>query len=106
MTDSRAVTAERRWTAATGATRYQVYKSTSAGAEVQRPLATVVIGGLISATVKAIGQISGAAIASTLVLVAVFIPMAFFPGSTGGIYRQFSVTLAVSCSPSVGKGLM
>jgi multidrug efflux pump len=48
------------------------------------------------ATVKAIGQISGAAIASTLVLVAVFIPMAFFPGSTGGIYRQFSVTLAVS----------
>src|SRR6185437_6772223 len=48
------------------------------------------------ATVKAIGQIAGAAIASTLVLVAVFIPMAFFPGSTGGIYRQFSVTLAVS----------
>jgi multidrug efflux pump len=48
------------------------------------------------ATVKAIGQISGAVIGSTLVLVAVFIPMAFFPGSTGGIYRQFSVTLAVS----------
>ncbi|MBC8747177.1 MULTISPECIES: multidrug efflux RND transporter permease subunit [Paraburkholderia] len=48
------------------------------------------------ATVKAIGQIAGAAIASTLVLVAVFIPMAFFLGSTGGIYRQFSVTLAVS----------
>ncbi|MDM0077081.1 multidrug efflux RND transporter permease subunit [Variovorax sp. J2P1-59] len=48
------------------------------------------------ATVKAMGQISGAVIASTLVLVAVFIPMAFFPGSTGGIYRQFSVTLTVS----------
>ncbi|TDN63444.1 multidrug efflux RND transporter permease subunit [Paraburkholderia sp. BL10I2N1] len=48
------------------------------------------------ATVKAIGQISGAVIASTLVLIAVFIPMAFFPGSTGGIYRQFSVTLTVS----------
>ncbi|HXZ09192.1 MAG TPA: efflux RND transporter permease subunit, partial [Paraburkholderia sp.] len=48
------------------------------------------------ATVKAIGQISGAVIGSTLVLVAVFIPMAFFPGSTGGIYRQFSVTLTVS----------
>ncbi|SEB20265.1 multidrug efflux RND transporter permease subunit [Variovorax sp. YR216] len=48
------------------------------------------------ATVKAIGQISGAVIASTLVLVAVFVPMAFFPGSTGGIYRQFSVTLTVS----------
>lgn len=48
------------------------------------------------ATVKAIGQILGPVIASTLVLVAVFIPMAFFPGSTGGIYRQFSVTLTVS----------
>ncbi|WP_321911970.1 MULTISPECIES: multidrug efflux RND transporter permease subunit [unclassified Paraburkholderia] len=48
------------------------------------------------ATVKAIGQIAGAAIASTLVLIAVFVPMAFFPGSTGAIYRQFSVTLTVS----------
>jgi multidrug efflux pump len=42
------------------------------------------------------GQITGAIIGITLVLVAVFIPMAFFPGSTGGIYRQFSVTLAIS----------
>ncbi len=48
------------------------------------------------ATVKAMGQIRGAIIGITLVLIAVFIPMAFFPGSTGGIYRQFSVTLAVS----------
>jgi multidrug efflux pump len=48
------------------------------------------------ATMKAMGQITGALIGITLVLVAVFIPMAFFPGSTGGIYRQFSVTLAVS----------
>jgi len=49
-----------------------------------------------AATVKAVGEIAGAAVASTLVLVAVFIPMAFFPGATGGIYRQFSVTLSVS----------
>jgi multidrug efflux pump len=48
------------------------------------------------ATIKAMGQITGALIGITLVLVAVFIPMAFFPGSTGGIYRQFSVTLAIS----------
>ncbi|RDE07373.1 multidrug efflux RND transporter permease subunit [Sphingomonas aracearum] len=48
------------------------------------------------ATIKAMGQIRGAIIGITLVLIAVFIPMAFFPGSTGGIYRQFSVTLAVS----------
>lgn len=48
------------------------------------------------ATVKAISQITSAIIGITLVLIAVFIPMAFFPGSTGGIYRQFSLTLAIS----------
>jgi len=48
------------------------------------------------ATVKAMGQITGAILGMSLVLVAVFVPMAFFPGSTGGIYRQFSLTLAVS----------
>lgn len=48
------------------------------------------------ATVKAMSQITSAIIGITLVLVTVFVPMAFFPGSTGGIYRQFSVTLAIS----------
>ena len=48
------------------------------------------------ATVKAMGQITSAIVGITLVLVAVFVPMAFFPGSTGAIYRQFSVTLAIS----------
>ena len=48
------------------------------------------------ATYKAMGQIVGAIIGITLVLVAVFIPMAFFPGTVGGIYRQFSITLALS----------
>jgi multidrug efflux pump len=48
------------------------------------------------ATFKAMGQIVTAIIGITLVLIAVFVPMAFFPGSTGGIYRQFSVTLALS----------
>jgi multidrug efflux pump len=48
------------------------------------------------ATVQAMKEISGAIIGITLVLVAVFVPMAFFPGSTGGIYREFSVTLAIS----------
>jgi multidrug efflux pump subunit AcrB len=38
-------------------------------------------------------QITGAIIGITLVLVAVFIPMAFFPGSVGVIYRQFSITM-------------
>jgi multidrug efflux pump len=45
------------------------------------------------ATRKAMSQITGAIIGITLVLVAVFIPMAFFPGSVGIIYRQFSVTM-------------
>ncbi|MFD1950153.1 efflux RND transporter permease subunit [Sphingomonas arantia] len=48
------------------------------------------------ATIKAMGQITTAIVGITLVLMAVFVPMAFFPGSTGGIYRQFSVTLVVS----------
>ena len=48
------------------------------------------------ATRKAMGQITGAIIGITLVLVAVFIPMAFFSGSVGAIYRQFSLSLVVS----------
>lgn len=48
------------------------------------------------ATQKAMGEISGAIIGITLVLSAVFIPMAFFPGSTGIIYRQFSLTMVVA----------
>jgi multidrug efflux pump len=42
---------------------------------------------------KAMTQITGAIVGITLVLVAVFVPMAFFPGSVGIIYRQFSVTM-------------
>src|SRR3954453_6732364 len=45
------------------------------------------------ATRKAMTQITSAIIGITLVLMAVFIPMAFFPGSVGIIYRQFSVTM-------------
>src|SRR5690606_3275969 len=44
------------------------------------------------ATRKALGQISGAIVGITLVLTAVFIPMAFFPGAVGIIYQQFSLT--------------
>ena len=48
------------------------------------------------ATQKAMGQISGAIVGITLVLAAVFIPMAFFPGSSGIIYRQFALTMVVA----------
>ena len=49
-----------------------------------------------AATRKAMKQITGAILGITLVLSCVFIPMAFFPGSTGIIYRQFSLTMVVS----------
>ncbi|MDP9571529.1 UNVERIFIED_ORG: multidrug efflux pump [Agrobacterium larrymoorei] len=49
-----------------------------------------------AATQKAMRQITGAILGITLVLSCVFIPMAFFPGSTGIIYRQFSLTMVVS----------
>ena len=45
------------------------------------------------ATRKAMQQITGAVVGITLVLIAVFIPMAFFPGSVGIVYRQFSITM-------------
>ncbi len=48
------------------------------------------------ATRKAMTQITSAIIGITLVLVAVFVPMAFFPGSVGIIYKQFSVTIVAA----------
>ena len=53
------------------------------------------------ATAKSMDQITSALIGIGLVLAAVFGPMAFFPGSTGVIYRQFSVTIAASMLLSV-----
>ena len=53
------------------------------------------------ATEKSMGQITGALIGVALVLTAVFIPMAFFGGSVGVIYRQFSVTIASAMILSV-----
>ncbi len=48
------------------------------------------------ATVKAMSQITGAIVGITAVLIAVFVPMAFFTGSVGAIYRQFSVSMVSS----------
>ncbi len=53
------------------------------------------------ATEKSMGEISGALVAIALVLSAVFLPMAFFGGSTGVIYRQFSVTIISAMTLSV-----
>ena len=48
------------------------------------------------ATRKAMGQISGAVIGVTVVLISVFVPLAFFTGAVGNIYRQFSAVMAAS----------
>ncbi|OZI35796.1 hydrophobe/amphiphile efflux-1 family RND transporter [Bordetella genomosp. 1] len=53
------------------------------------------------ATRKSMGQITGALIGIAMVLSAVFVPMAFFGGSTGVIYRQFSITIVSSMVLSV-----
>ncbi len=50
----------------------------------------------LQATRKAMGQISGAIIGVTVVLVSVFVPLAFFGGSVGNIYRQFSAVMVTS----------
>ncbi|MGC9519924.1 MAG: efflux RND transporter permease subunit [Desulfuromonadaceae bacterium] len=48
------------------------------------------------ATIKAMEQVTGPIIATTLVLLAIFVPIAFMPGITGLLYKQFGVTLCVS----------
>ncbi|HYF43167.1 MAG TPA: efflux RND transporter permease subunit, partial [Ramlibacter sp.] len=48
------------------------------------------------ATRKAMGQIQGAIVGVTVVLISVFVPLAFFAGSTGNIYRQFAAVMVAS----------
>ncbi|MCG8544324.1 MAG: efflux RND transporter permease subunit, partial [Alphaproteobacteria bacterium] len=48
------------------------------------------------ATIKAMGQVTGPVIATTLVLLAVFVPVGFIPGITGRLYQQFAVTISVA----------
>ena len=55
----------------------------------------------LEATRKSMDQITGALIGIALVLSAVFVPMAFFGGSTGAIYRQFSLTIVSAMVLSV-----
>ncbi|RKH55526.1 efflux RND transporter permease subunit [Corallococcus llansteffanensis] len=52
------------------------------------------------ATHRGMQQVSGVVVATALVLSAVFIPVSFFPGTTGAIYRQFALTIAFSISLS------
>ncbi|MEB0130405.1 MULTISPECIES: efflux RND transporter permease subunit [unclassified Pseudomonas] len=58
------------------------------------------------ATVKSMGQIQGALVGIAMVLSAVLLPMAFFGGSTGVIYRQFSITIVSAMALSVMVALI
>ena len=59
----------------------------------------------LDATRKAMGQISGAIIGVTVVLISVFVPLAFFSGSVGNIYRQFAAVMGVSIAFSAFMAL-
>lgn len=59
----------------------------------------------VSATRKGMEQVTGPVVATTMVLMAVFVPVAFIPGITGELYRQFAVTIAVSVAISAVNAL-
>src|SRR4029077_528051 len=54
---------------------------------------------------EAMGEVTGAVIATALVLGAVFVPVAFFPGTTGRLYQQFALTIAFSMAISAFNAL-
>jgi HAE1 family hydrophobic/amphiphilic exporter-1 len=57
------------------------------------------------ATSRAMREVTSAVIATSLVLIAVFVPVSFFPGTTGILYRQFSLTIAFSIAISAFNAL-
>ncbi|MGB6132526.1 MAG: multidrug efflux RND transporter permease subunit [Acidobacteriaceae bacterium] len=57
------------------------------------------------ATSAAMAEVTGAVIATSLVLIAVFVPVSFFPGTTGILYKQFSLTIAFSIAISAFNAL-
>ena len=59
----------------------------------------------IKAASDAMKEVTGAVIATSLVLVAVFVPVAFFPGTTGILFRQFALTIAFSIAISAFNAL-
>ncbi|MEL6319143.1 MAG: efflux RND transporter permease subunit [Cyanobacteria bacterium J06626_14] len=59
----------------------------------------------VQAALSAMQELTGAVIATSLVLMAVFIPVAFFPGTTGALYRQFALTIAFAIALSTFNAL-
>jgi len=58
-----------------------------------------------TATSAAMAEVSSAVVATSLVLISVFVPVSFFPGTTGILYRQFSLTIAFSIAISLFNAL-
>ncbi len=59
----------------------------------------------VTATSRAMGEVTSAVIATSLVLISVFIPVSFFPGTTGILYKQFALTIAFSIAISAFNAL-
>ena len=59
----------------------------------------------VKAAITSMGELTGAVIATSLVLMAVFVPVAFFPGTTGALYRQFALTIAFAIALSTFNAL-
>jgi HAE1 family hydrophobic/amphiphilic exporter-1 len=58
-----------------------------------------------TATSAAMKEVSGAVVATSLVLISVFVPVSFFPGTTGILYKQFSLTIAFAIAISLFNAL-
>ncbi|MGC9293172.1 MAG: efflux RND transporter permease subunit [Acidobacteriaceae bacterium] len=71
---------------------------------VQRHLAEGIKEASVATSV-AMKEVTGAVIATSLVLVSVFVPVSFFPGTTGILYKQFSLTIAFSIAISAFNAL-
>jgi len=79
---------------------------------VQRHLEGTVITGAedcahnpVKSTIVAMAEVTSAVIATSLVLISVFVPVSFFPGTTGILYKQFSLTIAFSIAISAFNAL-
>src|SRR5207245_5508907 len=58
-----------------------------------------------TATSAAMAEVSSAVVATSLVLISVFVPVSFFPGTTGILYKQFSLTIAFAIAISLFNAL-
>src|SRR6202012_5756335 len=63
------------------------------------------IGLVVDAAVAAMREVTGPIVATTAVLLAVFVPVAFLPGVTGRLYNQFALTIAISVAISAFNSL-